>query len=52
MYIGGTYDTRWNDGILYPAFAALTANDFEVVQLGYNPPLTPPAAPQLLSVSP
>jgi hypothetical protein len=52
MYISGTYDTRWNNGILNPAFAALTANDFEVVQLGYNPPLTPPAAPQLLSVGP
>ncbi len=39
MYITGTYDTRWNNGILNPAFAALTANDFEVVQLGYNPPV-------------
>jgi hypothetical protein len=36
MYITGTYDTRWNNGILNPAFAALSANDFEVVQLGYN----------------
>jgi hypothetical protein len=39
MYITGTYDTRWNNGILNPAFAAFTASDFEVVQLGYNPPL-------------
>jgi FG-GAP-like repeat len=39
MYITGTYDTRWNNSILNPAFAALTASDFEVVQLGYNPPL-------------
>jgi FG-GAP-like repeat len=39
MYITGTYDTRWNNGILNPAFAALTASDFEVVQLGYNPPV-------------
>jgi len=52
MYISGTYDTRWNNGVLNPAFAALTASDFEVVQLGYNPSLTPPAAPQLLSVTP
>jgi hypothetical protein len=52
MYITGTYDTRWNDGILNPAFATLTASDFEVVQLGYNPPATSPAAPKLLSVSP
>jgi len=52
MYITGTYDTRWNNGILNPAFAALTASDFEVVQLGYNPPASAPAAPKLLSVSP
>jgi hypothetical protein len=39
MYITGTHDTRWNNGILNPAFAALTASDFEVVQLGYNPPV-------------
>jgi hypothetical protein len=39
MYITGTYDTRWNNSILNPAFAALSASDFEVVQLGYNPPL-------------
>jgi hypothetical protein len=52
MYITGTYDTRWNNGILNPAFAALSANDFEVIQLGYNPPTTTPAAPGLLSVTP
>jgi hypothetical protein len=52
MYITGTYDTRWNNGILNPAFAALNANDFEVIQLGYNPPTTAPAAPGLLSVTP
>jgi hypothetical protein len=38
MYITGTYDTRWNNDILNPAFRSLTASDFEVVQLGYNPP--------------
>jgi len=37
MYITGTFDTRWNNDILNPAFNALTANDFEVVQLGWNP---------------
>jgi hypothetical protein len=47
MYISGTYDTRWNNGILNPAFAALAASDFEVVQLGYNPPAVGPEAPQL-----
>jgi hypothetical protein len=52
MYISGTYDTRWNNGILNPAFAALAASDFEVVQLGYNPPTVGPQAPQLLNVTP
>jgi hypothetical protein len=41
--VSGTYDTRWNNGILNPAFRSLTADDFEVVQLGYRPsqPLPP-----------
>ena len=38
MYITGTFDTRWNNGILNPAFSLLTASDFEVVQLGWKPP--------------
>ncbi|HKC11117.1 MAG TPA: FG-GAP-like repeat-containing protein, partial [Vicinamibacteria bacterium] len=38
MYVSGTYDTRWDNGILNPAFGALTANDFEVVQLGFGVP--------------
>jgi hypothetical protein len=38
MYISGTYDVRWNNDILNPAFAGLTASDFEVVQLGWIPP--------------
>jgi hypothetical protein len=42
MFITGTYDTRWNNEILNPAFSALTANDFEVVQLGYQPPVESP----------
>lgn len=37
MYITGTYNTNWNNDILNPAFASLTASDFEVIQLGYNP---------------
>ena len=41
MYITGTYDTRWNNGVLNPAFGALHASDFEVVQLGYRPALPP-----------
>jgi hypothetical protein len=37
MYISGTYDTRWDNDVLNPAFASLTASDFEVVQLGWQP---------------
>jgi hypothetical protein len=52
MYITGTYDTRWNNDILNPAFAALTASDFEVIQLGYNPAPPTTAALSSLAVSP
>jgi hypothetical protein len=36
MYISGTMDARWNNGTLNPAFGALTADDFEVIQLGWK----------------
>ncbi|MGH7768774.1 MAG: hypothetical protein ACREQP_15115, partial [Candidatus Binatia bacterium] len=49
MYITGTYDPRWNNGVLNPAFAALTASDFEVIELGYNPPAE--TAPTLKAVN-
>jgi hypothetical protein len=45
MYVSGTYDTRWNNGQLNPAFSALTASDFDVIQLGYQPPAGPPPLP-------
>jgi hypothetical protein len=38
LYITGTFDTRWNNDILNPAFSLLAASDFEVIQLGWNPP--------------
>lgn len=37
MYISGTFDVRWNNDILNPAFSTLTASDFEVVKLGWKP---------------
>ena len=40
MYIGGAYDTRWDNGVLNPAFSSLKAGDFEVIQLGWKPPFT------------
>jgi hypothetical protein len=42
MYVSGTFDTRWNNDILNPAFHSLTASDFEVIKLGYRPAVTPP----------
>ncbi len=37
MYVQGTYDTRWDNGVLNPAFSSIHASDFEVVQLGWKP---------------
>jgi hypothetical protein len=36
MYIQGTMDSRWNNDVLNPAFRSLTADDFEVIQLGWG----------------
>lgn len=60
MYISGTYDTRWNNDVLNPAFHALKASDFEVVQLGWSPEVAlvadiPPSVaagkPQMLTLT-
>ena len=45
MYISGTFDTRWDNGVLNPAFRSLTASDFEVVQLGWQPKGQVPSPP-------
>ncbi len=37
MYVSGTMDARWNNDVLNPAFASLSADDFEVIQLGWRP---------------
>jgi hypothetical protein len=37
MFVTGAFDPKWDNDILNPAFHALTANDFEVIQLGYHP---------------
>jgi hypothetical protein len=44
MYVSGTWDERWDNDTLNPAFDALTASDFEVVLLGWQPPLAPALA--------
>jgi len=48
MYITGSFDTRWNNDILNPAFSLLSASDFEVIQLGWQPTA---GAPALASVA-
>jgi hypothetical protein len=53
MYISGTFDTRWNNGVLNPAFSGLTASDFEMVQLGWKPQAgSAPGAPTSVRVVP
>jgi hypothetical protein len=36
LYVTGAMDARWNNSELNPAFHGLTANDFEVVRLGWR----------------
>ena len=36
LYVSGAMDSRWNNDELNPAFRSLTANDFEVVSLGWR----------------
>lgn len=49
MFVSGSYDIRWDNDVLNPAFASLSADDFEVIELGWNPPAPPagrgPVAP-------
>ncbi len=45
MYVQGTYDTRWDNDVLNPAFGSLHVSDFEVVQLGWQPSGPPPPPP-------
>jgi len=51
MYVSGTYDVNWNNDVLNPLFAALTASDFEVVKLGWKPS-SAPAALSSVTVAP
>jgi hypothetical protein len=47
MYISGTMDARWDNGVLNPAFSALTADDFDVIQLGWQGGTRPQAPTNL-----
>lgn len=37
MYVTGTMDPGWDNDALNPAFHSITADDFEVVELGWRP---------------
>jgi len=37
MYVQGTMDSRWDNGVLNPAFHSLHASDFEIIKLGWKP---------------
>lgn len=37
LFVTGTYDTRWDNSILNPAFRSIRASDFEVIELGWQP---------------
>jgi hypothetical protein len=37
MFISGAFDKRWSNDVLNPAFRALTAANFEVIELGWHP---------------
>ncbi|HVS33510.1 MAG TPA: hypothetical protein VMS98_18895 [Thermoanaerobaculia bacterium] len=43
LFVTGTHDTRWDNDLLNPAFRAITAADFEVIQLGWQPERRPAA---------
>jgi len=36
LYVTGATDPRWNNDELNPAFRSLTADDFEIIQLGWR----------------
>ena len=40
MYVSGTMDPAWDNGVLNPAFHSLHADDFEVIELGWGVGLT------------
>lgn len=50
LYVTGTFDTRWNNDVLNPAFALLSASDFEVVQLGWKPAVAAAALASLTAL--
>jgi len=52
LYFSGVYDTRWDNGILNPAFSTIHASDFEVLTLGWKPAETAPSGALLFYTLP
>jgi len=52
MFITGTYDNNWDNSVLNPAFSGLTADDFDVIQLGYQGPPSPATAAAFYTLTP
>lgn len=44
LYVTGTMDARWDNDVLNPAFASLTADDFDVIERGWRPAAAPARA--------
>ncbi len=36
MFVTGTMDPAWDNDVLNPAFHSLSADDFEIIQLGWG----------------
>jgi hypothetical protein len=52
MYITGTFDRRWSNDVLNPAFATLSASDFDVIELGWKPIVSGTPALSAVGASP
>lgn len=37
ILVSGTYDVRWDNDVMNPAFHSLNASNFEVIELGWRP---------------
>lgn len=52
LFVTGTYDTRWDNDLLNPAFRSITASDFEVIELGWKPDAVPSCSRPVITVHP
>ena len=52
LFVSGTYDNRWDNSVLNPAFSAIKASDFDVIQLGWQGGPTASPTPTLTLTPP